>query len=332
MRVTAELLYAVAPGANRDIVNGIVANGEVISEDIPDADLPYWLGQTATETGGFTRIEENLYYTSVKRLRQVWPKRFPTDAAASPYVRNPKRLANLAYGGRLGNRKGSNDGWDYRGSGLKQTTGRYNFGVVQSETGVQCLDTPDLLRSFPSAVTAAVVYWRVNNLTRFVANDNIAGLTKAIQGGQLALRDRTEYTRRAQKAMKQIGGLSPAAPKQTDQRNDWLRKGSTDVEAVKLVQRRLQVHGFYIGGNVDGDFGEGTDKAVREFQTAYELISDGVVGEKTAKALTAAPRTIQTPPPAPTDAPAGQNPPNWLAIIIRAVIDFLASLRKGNRG
>lgn len=87
----------------------------------------YALATAKHETGGtFGPVEENLNYTSTARIQKVWPSRFPTLASAEPYVRNPQKLANLVYGGRLGN-TGPNDGWTYRGRGLAQITGKANY-------------------------------------------------------------------------------------------------------------------------------------------------------------------------------------------------------------
>jgi len=89
----------------------------------------YALATAHHETGGtFGPVTENLNYTSAARIRQVWPKRFPTLASAEPYVRNPQKLANKVYGDRadLGN-TGPDDGWHFRGRGLAQITGRGNY-------------------------------------------------------------------------------------------------------------------------------------------------------------------------------------------------------------
>lgn len=91
--------------------------------------LAYILATAHWETGGtFGPETENLTYTSTARLRAVWPKRFPTDASAAPYVRNPRALANKVYGSRadLGN-GGGDDGYNFRGRGLAQITGRANY-------------------------------------------------------------------------------------------------------------------------------------------------------------------------------------------------------------
>lgn len=52
-----------------------------------------------------------------------------------------------------------------------------------------------------------------------------------------------------------------------------LQKGSKG-DAVRALQALLKI-------GVDGDFGNITDKAVRTYQTAQGLTSDGIVGEKT---------------------------------------------------
>lgn len=88
--------------------------------------LAYILATAHHETGArFAPIEENLNY-SAKRLTQVWPKRFPSIAAAGPYANNPERLANSVYGGRMGNSE-PGSGFRYRGRGFVQITGKDNY-------------------------------------------------------------------------------------------------------------------------------------------------------------------------------------------------------------
>lgn len=68
---------------------------------------------------------ENMNYTAA-RIRSVWPKR----PEAVKFAGQPVALANSVYGGRLGNRAGTNDGWVYRGGGVDQLTGRFNYQAV----------------------------------------------------------------------------------------------------------------------------------------------------------------------------------------------------------
>ena len=53
---------------------------------------------------------------------------------------------------------------------------------------------------------------------------------------------------------------------------------------VRYVQRRLKHYGYYTG-SIDGDYGNGTKKAVKNFQKKNGLNADGKVGSKTLSKL-----------------------------------------------
>ncbi|MBO1040394.1 chitinase [Brucella pituitosa] len=111
--------------AQVDGTSAILAEAE--RRNLPDEQIAYILATVFHETGGKMQpVVENLNYSSAARIRQVWPKRFSSIAAAQPYVNNPQALANKVYGGRIGN-TGANDGWLYRGRGLAMITGRDNY-------------------------------------------------------------------------------------------------------------------------------------------------------------------------------------------------------------
>ena len=64
-----------------------------------------------------------------------------------------------------------------------------------------------------------------------------------------------------------------------------LLKKDSKGDSVKLLQELLNKHGFNL--TVDGDFGNKTEEAVKQFQRRLNLTVDGIVGSKTFEALQA---------------------------------------------
>jgi len=70
-----------------------------------------FIGQLSHECGHFKILEENLNYRAAT-LMKLWPKRFPTQEIANAYEKNPKKIANMVYASRMGNRdESSGDGY-----------------------------------------------------------------------------------------------------------------------------------------------------------------------------------------------------------------------------
>ena len=111
--------------AQVDGTNAILAEAE--RRKLPNEQTAYVLATAFHETGGKMQpVVENLNYTTASQIKKTWPSRFASVAAAQPYVRQPQKLANKVYGGRMGNNT-NNDGWTYRGRGLVQITGKDNY-------------------------------------------------------------------------------------------------------------------------------------------------------------------------------------------------------------
>ncbi len=61
-------------------------------------------------------------------------------------------------------------------------------------------------------------------------------------------------------------------------------KKNSSGETVKKIQQRLSDWGYYTGA-VDGEYGSGTEAAVKKFQKANGLTPDGVAGPATLAAI-----------------------------------------------
>lgn len=157
-----------------------------------------FLGQVLHESAMLSRLEENLNY-SADRLCVVWPSRFPSPDDAAPFARNPQALANKVYGGRLGN-KDLNDGWQYRGSGLIQCTGKDNFRAVGEAIGIDLVSNPDLLRRDPATALKASIAWWEGNVPDSVMGD-IKRVTKRVNGGTIGIEHRAQLTDKAGKVL-----------------------------------------------------------------------------------------------------------------------------------
>lgn len=78
------------------------------------------------------------------------------------------------------------------------------------------------------------------------------------------------------------GSQQPPPPAQSQ---PMIRRGSTNREAVRLAQSRLNIHGASPRLVEDGIFGPLTDAATREFQRRNKLVVDGIIGPITWSAL-----------------------------------------------
>ena len=168
------------------------------------------LAQQSVETGGFSKLVENLNY-SVAGLRSTFGKSRITDSDCQRLGRKAgasalsaaiqEEIANLVYGGAFGKSQLGNDqdgdGWRFRGRGAKQTTGRFNYGDVKKVTGIDVVADPDLLADPDMAVQAACIFWDKKKCNAFADKNDILGLTQTVNGGTNGLPDRKAALLRA---------------------------------------------------------------------------------------------------------------------------------------
>lgn len=123
-----------------------------------------FLAQCAVESAGFRALQEDLSY-SVSRLCQVWPNRFPTEAAAEDCAFHPETLANTVYADRLGNGPtSSGDGWRFRGRGLIQITGRDAYQRFAAASAMPIELAVDFAATPAGAAQTAAWFWSTRKL------------------------------------------------------------------------------------------------------------------------------------------------------------------------
>lgn len=152
------------------------------------------LGNVDHESG-FRPIAENLNYKP-QTMVKLWPNRFPNmTAAAEVAAKGPEGIANSIYGKRMGNTD-PNDGWDYRGRGPMQLTGKSNYEAVSKIIGKDIVKDPDKLITDPKAsAESAIAFWKMNpQLGKAADAGNFAKVRQIVNGGSIGAEDALEKT------------------------------------------------------------------------------------------------------------------------------------------
>ncbi len=162
-----------------------------------------FLSQAIHESASFTRLEENLRYTSAERILAMWPRRFRNLDEARQFTGKPEALANRVYADRLGNgAEWTGEGWLYRGRGIIQLTGRANYRAAGVALKMPYEAQPDLVAEPADAVLTACWFWSDHRCNMLADAGDHAGMCRAINGPALAgLRERTALYRHCYEAL-----------------------------------------------------------------------------------------------------------------------------------
>lgn len=271
MIITAALLKKIAPAAKAAVINDLekyLADAlEAAKINTPNR-VCHFLAQAAHESDQF------------KTLNEYWG---PTPAQAR-------------YEGRadLGNTvKG--DGSLFRGRGIFQLTGRDNYKRIGAAIGVDLITDPTIAATGKISVMTAVEFWTSKGLNALADKDDVVAITKKINGGKNGLDDRIAKLARVRQFVSEIFA-TPAVPRpepivapiekpSAPETETFLifAKLGTKNEMVKIIQVALNHKGFNL--KVDGDYGPGTEAAIKEFQKTSNITVDGLVGPETYKTL-----------------------------------------------
>jgi len=152
--------------------------------------LAHFLSQVAHESGNFRVLYENLNY-SASGLLKVFPRYFNATTSVQ-FARKPQLIANRVYANRIGNgNEASGDGWNYRGRGYLQVTGRANYKAFSEYIGEDCEKHPDLVATkYP--LDSAIWFFDRNKLWTLCdkGEENVPIVSRRVNGGTNGLQDR----------------------------------------------------------------------------------------------------------------------------------------------
>lgn len=202
--IPANAIVKIAPAAKPyadELVRQMVAAG--IMENPKRASM--FLGQIHVESGGFRMLVESLNY-SVTALKTLFGRHRISLSDAKELGRtqarpaNQRALANLLYGGEWGRKNLGNtepdDGWRFRGRGLKQLTGRDNYRAFSRAMygNDPLLQYPESVAEPFLAVASAVWFWTSHNLNAEADHGTVASVTRIVNGGAMGLAERIKWT------------------------------------------------------------------------------------------------------------------------------------------
>jgi putative chitinase len=149
--------------------------------------LAAFIATIRVESNNLQDIEEGLYYKSELRLATIFRRVFdvnknkqidgPDIEAARPYVRNPKELSKILYGG-------------FHGRGLIQITWRANYESYGRSVGQDFLTNPDRMLEPEHALKSAC--WFFKDKKCYIPADlgSMDGVTKIVNPAMMHAAER----------------------------------------------------------------------------------------------------------------------------------------------
>ena len=256
----------------------------------------------ASAEGGFGEMKPEIGYshTSVARIREIFPSRVSsmTDDMIDGLKSNDRTWFNFIYGGdnhvgaSLGNVPGTDDGYNFRGRGPIQLTGRYNYTRYAKMIGhPEIVDHPDLLTTdieLGCAVTIAYILDRYKGggfgaLMKAVGNnsDDIR-VRKQAAFNDYMVHHAYDWTESSRPAVDQ-GDPDPGPDNTVAEKEDGTPEGLTQAQ-ILMLQRALLRNRFN-PGPLDGIMGHRTAGAVRNYQRSAGLPVTGVPDKATLSKL-----------------------------------------------
>ncbi len=171
----------VVPG----LLEGIVNSAPTVFPKyglVNNLTIAHALAQFSEETGAGIDMQENMNY-SAARLLQVFPTHFTASQAVS-LQHQPRLIADRAYGGRMGNAPPpSDDGWNFRGQGLSQVTGKNGYTALAKKTGLDLINHPELIIAPATALECGVADFVLCGCLPYALKDDLIGVSAMLNVG-----------------------------------------------------------------------------------------------------------------------------------------------------
>lgn len=177
--MTTQQVLMLTPNGKNAFIELLAANCFSVRRDhglsVSPLHICHFMAQLAHESAGF------------RTMREFWG---PTKA-------------QQRYEGRgdLGNNQ-PGDGKRFMGRGYIQITGRANYARYGVLTGQPLASTPTLAEDPTIALNIACLYWRSRNIDVPAGKNDIAEVTRRINGGHNGLTERTSLLNKAMKIWK----------------------------------------------------------------------------------------------------------------------------------
>ncbi|WP_336273708.1 glycoside hydrolase family 19 protein [Vreelandella indica] len=192
-----------------------------------------FMGQMHHESGGFRTMEESFNYSSADRIMAVsrTARNQGPEAVEAAMAQGPEAIAELMYGGRMGNTE-PGDGHRYRGRGFTQLTGKDNYTAASESLGIDLVNNPDMAADPEVAAKVATWYWQNREgLSEAAQSGDTREVTRLINGGDNGLADREAQTSRYLAAA-EAGEFTPSSVSEPPNNNVAARQSTPEATAT----------------------------------------------------------------------------------------------------